>query len=53
VVDAVQARDARVLLPPFSLDFNLIDQVFSKFKNELRRRELRTMMRWKTPSANH
>lgn len=42
VVEAVQARDARVLyLPPYSPDFNPIEQVFSKIKNELRRRELR------------
>ena len=44
VVEAVQARDARVLyLPPYSPDFNPIEQVFSKIKNELRRRELRTI----------
>lgn len=44
VVDAVQARDARVLfLPPYSPDYNPIEQVFSKIKNELRRRELRTI----------
>lgn len=43
-VDAVQAVDARVLyLPPYSPDFNPIEQVFSKIKNELRRRELRTL----------
>ena len=44
VVEAVQARDARVLfLPPYSPDLNPIEQVFSKIKNELRRRELRTI----------
>ena len=44
VVEAVQARDARVLyLPPYSPDFNPIERVFSKSKNELRRRELRTI----------
>lgn len=44
VVEAVQDRDARVLyLPPYSPDFNPIEQVFSKIKNELRRRELRTI----------
>ena len=44
VAQAVQARDARVLyLPPYSPDFNPIEQVFSKIKNELRRRELRTI----------
>jgi len=44
VIEAVQARDARVLyLPPYSPDFNPIEQVFSKIKNELRRRELRTI----------
>jgi transposase len=43
-VDAVRAADARVLyLPPYSPDFNPIEQVFSKIKNELRRRELRTI----------
>lgn len=41
---AVHAVDARVLyLPPYSPDFNPIEQVFSKIKNELRRRELRTI----------
>ncbi len=30
-------------LPPYSPDFNPIEQVFSKIKNELRRRELRTI----------
>lgn len=44
VAEAVHARDARVLyLPPYSPDFNPIEQVFSKIKNELRRRELRTI----------
>ena len=44
VIEAVRARDARVLyLPPYSPDFNPIEQVFSKIKNELRRRELRTV----------
>lgn len=44
VVAAVEARDARVLfLPPYSPDFNPIEQVFSKVKNELRRREPRTI----------
>lgn len=44
VVDAVEDRDARVLyLPPYSPDFNPIEQVFSKIKTELRRRELRTI----------
>ena len=44
VAEAVQARDARVLyLPPYRPDFNPIEQVFSKIKNELRRRELRTI----------
>ena len=44
VAEAVQARDARVLyLPPYSPDFNPIEQVFSKIKNELRRRELRSI----------
>ena len=43
-VDAVHAVDARVLyLPPYSPDFNPIEQVYSKIKNELRRRELRTI----------
>ena len=44
VVEAVPARDARVLYwPPYSPDFNPIEPVFSKIKNELRRRELRTI----------
>ena len=44
VVAAVEACDARVLhLPPYSPDFNPIEQVFSKVKNELRRREPRTI----------
>ncbi len=43
VAEAVHGRDARVLdLPPYSPDFNPIEQVFSKIKTELRRRrELR------------
>jgi transposase len=41
---AVHAVGARVVfLPPYSPDFNPIEQVFSKIKNELRRRELRTI----------
>lgn len=44
VAEAVEQRGARVLyLPPYSPDFNPIEQVFSKVKNELRRRELRTI----------
>jgi transposase len=44
VREAVAARDATVLyLPPYSPDFNPIEQVFSKLKNELRRREHRTI----------
>jgi transposase len=44
VAEAVQAVDARVVyLPPYSPDFNPIEQVFSKVKTELRRRELRTI----------
>jgi len=44
VAAAVAAADARVLhLPPYSPDFNPIEQVFSKIKNELRRREPRTV----------
>ena len=44
VAEAVEERGARVLyLPPYSPDFNPIEQVFSKIKNELRRRELRTI----------
>ena len=43
-VEAVHAVGARVLcLPPYSPDFNPVEQVFSKIKNELRRRELRTI----------
>jgi transposase len=44
VAEAVGARDATLLfLPPYSPDFNPIEQVFSKIKNELRRREHRTI----------
>ena len=44
VAEALRAREAQVLhLPPYSPDFNPIEQVFSKIKNELRRRELRTI----------
>ena len=43
-VDAVRAVDASVLyLPPYSPDLNPIEQVFSKIKTALRRRELRTI----------
>ena len=43
-VAAVHAVDARVLyLPPYSPDFNPIEMVYSKTKNELRRLELRTI----------
>jgi transposase len=44
VAAAVAARAARVLyLPPYSPDLNPIEMAFSKVKNELRRRRLRTM----------
>jgi transposase len=44
VAEAVAAREARVLfLPPYSPDLNPIEMAFSKVKNELRRRRLRTM----------
>ena len=44
VAEAVEEHDARILyLPAYSPDFNPIGQVFSKIKNELRRRELRTI----------
>jgi transposase len=44
VVEAVAAREARVLfLPPYSPDLNPIEMAFSKVKNELRRRRLRTV----------
>ena len=44
VADAVAQRGARVIyLPPYSPDFNPIEMVFAKIKNELRRRKLRTM----------
>jgi transposase len=43
VADALAHREARVVyLPPYSPDLNPIEQVFSKIKNELRRRRLRT-----------
>jgi transposase len=44
VFEAITAREARVLyLPPYSPDLNPIELAFSKVKNELRRRRLRTM----------
>lgn len=44
VVAAVEAREASVLyLPPYSPDLNPIEMAFSKVKNELRRRRLRTV----------
>lgn len=44
VEEALWSRGVRVLyLPPYSPDLNPIEQVFSKVKNELRRRELRTI----------
>jgi transposase len=43
VAAVVANREARVVyLPPYSPDLNPIEQVFSKIKNELRRRRLRT-----------
>jgi transposase len=44
VAEAVAGREARVLyLPPYSPDLNPIELAFSKVKNELRRRRLRTV----------
>jgi transposase len=44
VMDAVAGREAQVLyLPPYSPDLNPIEMAFSKVKNELRRRRLRTI----------
>jgi transposase len=44
VAEALAERDARVLyLPPYSPDLNPIELAFSKVKNELRRRRLRTV----------
>lgn len=44
IPEALAERGARVLfLPPYSPDLNPIEQVFSKVKNELRRRRLRTV----------
>jgi transposase len=44
VIAAIAQRDARVVyLPPYSPDFNPIEQVFSQIKNELRRRRLRSV----------
>lgn len=44
VEEALWSRGVRVLyLPPYSPDLNPIEQVFSKIKTELRRRELRTI----------
>lgn len=41
LVESAQARVMR--LPPYSPDFNPIEMAFSKVKNELRRRRLRTV----------
>ncbi len=44
VAAAVAEREARVLyLPPYSPDLNPIELAFSKIKNELRRRRLRSV----------
>ena len=44
VAEAVEAADARLLyLPPYSPEFNPIENGFSKIKNEFRRRRLRTV----------
>jgi transposase len=44
VAEALAEREARLLyLPPYSPDFNPIEMAFSKVKNELRRRRLRTV----------
>jgi transposase len=44
VADAITQRGAHlVFLPPYSPDLNPIELVFSKIKNELRRRRLRTV----------
>ena len=44
VVEALADREAQVLyLPPYSPDLNPIEMAFSKVKNELRRRRLRTV----------
>jgi transposase len=44
VLEAVAGREARVLyLPPYSPDLNPIEMAFSKVKNQLRRRRLRTL----------
>jgi transposase len=44
VAEAVAAREAQVLyLPPYSPDLNPIEMAFSKVKNELRRRRLRSI----------
>ncbi len=61
VAEAIRGRDAGpVYLPAYSPDRNPIEQVFSKIKNELWRRELRTVrgvedafgesLDWITPS---
>ena len=44
VVPILAERDARVLyLPPYSPDFNPIEQAFSQIKAKLRHKQLRTM----------
>jgi transposase len=44
VREAIEAAGARLLyLPPYSPDFNLIEQVFSKLKSLLRRAAERTL----------
>ena len=50
---AVQAVGARVVfLPPYSPDYNPIEQVFSKIKNELRRRNSAPSANWRMPSGS-
>jgi transposase len=44
IAAALEQRGAQLLfLPPYSPDLNPIEQVFSKIKNELRRRKRRTV----------
>ena len=51
---AVQACGASlILLPPYSPDFNPIENAFAKFKSRLRRAPPEPSRPWKQPSRTH
>lgn len=54
VAEAVQTRDATVVyLPPYSPDFNPIEQVFSKIKNDCDAGNTARLPNWRTRSESH